>query len=83
MYSKGISTRKMAEILKELFHNRYSRPTISRITDITVPEISKWRSRRLEKRYIAIFMDAVFFSSDRGAEGMCHICNGDKVVREL
>ena len=23
MYSKGVSTRKMAEILEELFHNRY------------------------------------------------------------
>jgi len=26
----------MAEILEELFHNRYSPSTISRITDITV-----------------------------------------------
>ena len=50
MYSKGISTRKMAEILEELFHNKYSKSTISRITEITVPEISKWRSRPLEKR---------------------------------
>ena len=65
MYSKGISTRKMAEILEELFHNRYSKSTISRITDITVPEISKWTSRALEKRYIAIFMDAMFFSLRR------------------
>ena len=65
MYSKGISTRKMAEILEELFHNKYSKSTISRITEITVPEISKWRSRPLEKRYIAIFMDAVFFSLRR------------------
>ena len=32
MYSKGISTRKMAEILEELFHNKYSKSTISRIT---------------------------------------------------
>ena len=65
MYSKGISTRKMAEILEELFHNKYSKSTISRITEITVPEISRWRSRPLEKRYIAIFMDAVFFSLRR------------------
>ena len=43
MYSKGVSTRKMAEILEELFHNRYSRSTISGITDITLPEINKWR----------------------------------------
>ncbi len=65
MYSKGISTRKMAEILEELLHNNYSKSTISRITDITVPEISKWRSRRLEKRYITIFMDTMFFSLRR------------------
>jgi len=45
MYSKGISTRKMAEILEELFHNRYSKSTISRITEITVSEINTWRSR--------------------------------------
>ena len=32
LYSKGISTRKMAEILEELFHNKYSKSTISRIT---------------------------------------------------
>ena len=59
LYSKGISTRKMAEILEELFHNKYSKSTISRITEITVPEIGKWRSRPLEKRYIAIFLDAM------------------------
>ena len=65
MYSKGISTRKMAEILEELFHNKYSRSTISRITDITMNEITKWQSRNLQKRYIAIFMDAMFFSLRR------------------
>ena len=65
MYSKGVSTRKMAEILEEIFHNKYSRSTISRITEITVTEINTWRSRPLEKRYIAIFMDAMFFSLRR------------------
>ena len=44
MYSKGISTRKMAEILEELFHNKYSKSAVSRITEIAVPEINKWRS---------------------------------------
>ena len=65
MYSKGISTRKMAEILEELFHNKYSKSKISRITDITVPEIRKWQSRPLDRRYIAIFLDAMFLSLRR------------------
>ena len=65
LYSKGVSTRKMAEILEEIFHNKYSKSTISRITDITIPEINKWRTRPLDRRYIAIFMDAMFFSLRR------------------
>ncbi|HLH86781.1 MAG TPA: IS256 family transposase, partial [Thermoplasmataceae archaeon] len=65
LYAKGISTRKMAEILEELFHSKYSRSTISRITDITVPEIRKWQSRPLDRRYIAIFLDAMFLSIRR------------------
>ena len=52
MYSKGISAGKMAEILEELFHNKYSKSTISRIAEITVPEINRWRLRTLEKRSI-------------------------------
>jgi len=43
MYSKGVPTRKRAAIFEEFFQNRYSRSTISRITDITLPEIDKWR----------------------------------------
>ena len=83
MYSKGVSTRKMAEILEEIFHNKYSKSTVSRITDITVPEISKWISRTLEKRYIAISMDAMFFSPDTGAEGARNICNGHQGNRAV
>ncbi len=73
----------MAEILEELLHNKYSRSTISRITDITVPEINKWSSTPLEKRYIAIFMDAMFFSPDKGAEAMRDNCNGDQGDRAV
>lgn len=65
MYSKGISTRTMAEILDGIFHSKYSRSTISRIIDITLPEIEKWKRRSLNRRYIAIFMYAMFFSLRR------------------
>ncbi|MCL4330000.1 MAG: transposase [Candidatus Thermoplasmatota archaeon] len=60
MYSKGTFTRKMAEILEELFHGKYSRSTILRITEIIMLEISECQSKSLDRRYIAIFMDAMF-----------------------
>ena len=83
MYSKCISSIKMAEILEEQFHNRHNRSTISGITGITVPELSKWVSRALWRRYIAIFMDAMLFSPVMGAEGVRNICNWNKGIQEL
>ncbi len=65
MYSKGISTRKMAEILEEIFHNKYSKSTISRITEITVSEINTWRSRPLEKDTLqSSWMQCSFLSGE-------------------
>jgi transposase-like protein len=61
LYSKGVSTRKASEILEEIFQNRYSRSSISRITDATTDEVKRFQSRPLESRYIAIFLDALFF----------------------
>ena len=61
LYSKGISTRKASEILETIFQNRYSRSSISRITDATLEEVKRFQSRPLESRYIAIFLDALFF----------------------
>jgi len=61
LYSKGISTRKMSEILESIFQNRYSRSSMSRITEITIEEVKRFQNRHLDRRYIAIFLDALFF----------------------
>jgi len=60
-YSKGIPTRKMSEILESIFQNRYSRSSISRITEITIEEVKRFQNRPLDGRYVAIFLDALFF----------------------
>lgn len=45
LYSKGVSTRKASEILETIFHNRYSRSSISRIMDATLEEVKRFQSR--------------------------------------
>ncbi len=65
LYAKGASTRKIADILEELFNHKYSQSTISRITDITKEEIDKWQRRELKKRYFAIYIDALFINLRR------------------
>ncbi|MCL4451497.1 MAG: transposase [Candidatus Thermoplasmatota archaeon] len=61
LYSKGISTRNSAEIMHTIFQNRYSKSTISTITEATLEEVKRFQERTLDKRYIAIFLDGLFF----------------------
>jgi putative transposase len=57
MYSNGVSTRRISEILKDLFNNKYSPSSVSRITDMTLEEVNKFVNRKLDKRYIAVMLD--------------------------
>ncbi len=66
MYSNGISTRRIAGIMEDILGNKYSKSTISRITDLTIEEIYKFINRPLDKRYIAVFLDGLFFYLRRG-----------------
>jgi transposase-like protein len=61
MCSNGISTRRIANILEDFLGNKYSKSTISRITDLTIEEVYKFINRSLDRRYIAVFLDGLFF----------------------
>ena len=61
LYSKGISTRNSAEIMHTIFQNRYSKSTISTITEVTLEEVKRFQEKPLDRRYIAIFLDELFF----------------------
>ena len=61
LYSNGVSTRKISDILNNIFKNRYSPSSVSRITDITLEEVNKFVNRKLDNRYIAVMLDGLFF----------------------
>ena len=41
LYSNGVSIRKITEILRDIFNNKYSPLSVSRITELTLEEINK------------------------------------------
>ena len=57
---KGLSTRDIQDILKDLYGIKLSPSTISRFTDRIVPEIKEWLSRPLEPVYAFLFIDCTF-----------------------
>jgi len=60
LYSKGLSTRDIQSILKDIYGIDISPSTISRLTDRILPEIKEWLSRPLESTYAFLFIDCTF-----------------------
>ena len=47
--------------MQRIFQNRSSKSTISGITEATLEEVRRFQERSLDRRYIAIFLDGLFF----------------------
>ncbi|MGC8692587.1 MAG: transposase [Thermoplasmata archaeon] len=60
-----IYSRRISIIFEEIFQGRYSKSTISKITDVVKEEIDAWQFRPLKEKYFAIFIDALFINSKR------------------
>lgn len=60
LYSKGMSTRDITEIIYELYNYEISAETVSKITDRVVAESMKWHERHLEPVYPIVFLDGFF-----------------------
>ena len=57
LYSGGMSTREVSDVLDKLFGMNYTPQFVSNITDATIEFAEKWRNRKLDKRYSVIFID--------------------------
>lgn len=59
-YINGVSTRKMARLAKSLGIEGLSAATVSEMTKGLNDEVQKWRTRKLEKIYPVLWVDALY-----------------------
>ena len=59
MYVKGLSTRDISGILKDVFGKKYSPAAISQLTKGFEEERIRWQSRKLDEEYYFVFVDAL------------------------
>ena len=59
MYVKGLSTRDISGILKDVFGKKYSATSISELTKGFEEERVKWQTRKLDEDYYFVFVDAL------------------------
>ena len=61
LYSKGMTTRDIQDILEDMYGVELSPSLISRLTDRILPRLEEWQMRPLEEAYAVIWLDCIFY----------------------
>jgi len=61
LYSAGLSTRKISKVLERFYNINTSPSLISNVTEKVKEKLKAWKNRKLNKKYIILFIDAGFF----------------------
>ncbi len=68
MYARGMSTRDIAEQLREFYGTDVSPALISKITDKVLEGVLAWQQRPLDDVYAVVFMDAIHYKIRQDAK---------------
>ena len=61
LYSKGMTTRDIQDLLGEMYGVDLSPSLISRLTDRIIPRLEEWQSRPLKEVYPVFWLDCLFY----------------------
>ncbi|WP_288842690.1 IS256 family transposase [uncultured Deefgea sp.] len=59
LYAKGLSTREIVAVFKEMYDADVSATLISRVTDRVLEQITQWQSRPLDAIYPIVYLDCI------------------------
>jgi putative transposase len=59
LYAKGMTTRDIAAVFKEMYDAEVSHTLISKVTDSVIDEVIAWQGRPLEAVYPIIYLDCI------------------------
>ncbi len=65
LYTKGLTTRDIGDVLEIIYGRNYSKSTISNINKSFYEQMESWRNRKLEKEYLAVYIDAIWVKVNR------------------
>ncbi len=62
LFASGMSYENITNTIKNIYKNEISKAWISSITDKLLPEIEKWKSKKVENSYPILYIDRMFFN---------------------
>jgi transposase-like protein len=60
LYSKGVTTAEIAELIEKMYGAYYTPATISNITKVVGDQVEAFINRTLAKRYVVVYLDALY-----------------------
>ncbi len=60
LYGKGLTTRQISDVLKQIYGKNFCKSTISEISTSFYASVEAWRNRCLDSHYLAVLVDAFF-----------------------
>lgn len=68
LYAKGMSTREIGSMIKELYDVDISPSLISQVTDRVLDEVVQWQSRPLDALYPIVYLDCIVLKIKEGQQ---------------
>ncbi|VEU71154.1 transposase, mutator type [Mesomycoplasma ovipneumoniae] len=62
LFASGMSYENIVNTIKSIYKKEISNAWISSVTDKLLPEIEKWKSRKIDNSYPILYIDAMFFN---------------------
>jgi len=59
LYAKGMTTRDIAEVFKEMYDADVSHSLISQVTEAVMEQVRDWQRRPLDEVYPVVFLDGI------------------------
>jgi transposase-like protein len=59
LYSKGLTTRDVSEVMETIYGKSYSKSKVSDITVSFYKQMEAWRNRELDEHYLAVYIDGL------------------------
>lgn len=59
MYSKGLTTRDISDVMETIYGTHYSKSKVSNISQSFYGQMEDWRNRQLDSHYTAFYIDGL------------------------
>lgn len=60
LYSKGVTTREIADLIEKMYGSHYSAGQVSNISKQMVPKIEAYHKRSLSDKFFCVYLDATY-----------------------